>query len=784
MQKFSRMKKVIIFCIALFICFFIYLIKIYISYDPKKLVENIEYSQMVYDRNGELLSVYLDSKEEWHFSYQGEIPENLKTAVLIYEDKKFYSHYGVDYLRIIKSFANNILGKKKMGASTISMQVVKLLEPVPRTYLNKIFEIVKTFKLENNFSKDEILKIYLNNVSYGSNIKGYSTAIRMYFNKDVKDLSYSEAALLAVLPNSPGILNLKKNNEKLLEKRNFLLKRLFVKKILDERKYKFSLLEKLPNKIFYFKNKSPQFSYFLKTKYKDKTINSTLDFNLQQKVEKIAKDYSREMKNTGINNVSVLVINNKTKEVRAYLASQDFEDKKNNGEIDGLQAKRSPGSLLKPFLYALAIDEGLITNKSLYPDVPIYFNNFYPKNSDKTFSGMTQMENALIKSLNIPFVKLLSDYGVDKFYYFLENLDRYKEEDFKKYGLSLILGTREMRAVDIAKLYVALANFGEYSDFKYILEEESLSTKKNPSDVTSTALDVTHNDLNESSKFLSNKKSSNQRNIKIFSKGASYITLDTLSKVVRPEQENLYILNKPISWKTGTSYGLRDAWSVGVSPDWTVLVWLGNFDTKPIYSLSGVETAGKLLFKIFNLVDPESKNFVPPQNSLKKIEIDKKTGYRKFYNVETEEILYPSDAKTLKISPYYKKIFVDENGNHIDSRDESFSKSIEKIIIEYPVEVSNYYLQNGVYENKEIKIAYPTNNLTVNLPKDFDKYQKIGIKLYNPNNEYAYWYIDNNFIEFSNENEKFFDLGNGEHKLTIVSENGKIDEVKFKIVKR
>lgn len=230
MQKFSRMKKVIIFCIALFICFFIYLIKIYISYNPKNLVENIEYSQMVYDRNGELLSVYLDSKEEWHFSYEGEIPENLKTAVLIYEDKKFYSHHGVDYLRIIKSFVNNILGKKKMGASTISMQVVKLLEPVPRTYLNKIFEIIKTFKLENNFSKDEILKIYLNNVSYGSNIKGFSTAIRMYFNKDVKDLSYSEAALLAVLPNSPGILNLKKNNEKLLGKRNSLLKRLFIKK--------------------------------------------------------------------------------------------------------------------------------------------------------------------------------------------------------------------------------------------------------------------------------------------------------------------------------------------------------------------------------------------------------------------------------------------------------------------------------------------------------------------------------------------------------------------------
>ena len=744
----KRLKKFVIFIITLFLLLFIYLIKIYISYNPKELVENINYSQVVLDRRGVILSVFLNDKEEFHLKYDGEIPETLKTAVINYEDKKFYSHLGVDYPRIVKSFFNNLFGGKKMGASTISMQVVKALEPAKRTYFNKLIEIVKAYKLENEFSKEEILKIYLNNAPYGSNIVGYSTAIKMYFNKNVNDLSYAEASLLAVLPNSPGILNLKKNNDKLEAKRNRLLKTLLDRNLIDERQYKFSLLEKFPTKIYYYDKKAPQFSIFLKNKYKDKIIKSTLDYKLQKKIEQIVFEYSSSMKNIGINNAAVLVLNNKTKEVLAYVASQDFNDKKNNGEIDGLQAKRAPASLLKPFLFALSIDEGLIVPDSIYPDVPIYFGNFYPKNSNNKFTGMVRIEEALTKSLNIPFVKLLSDYGVDKFYYFLEDNDKYPESSFDKFGLSLILGTREMRAVDIAKLYMGLANYGEISDLKYVLDEEQPKTHKG------------------------------------FSKGASYITLDTLTRVVRPGNENLYTRERPISWKTGTSYGMKDAWSVGVSPDYTVLVWLGNFNQKPIFSLSGVETAGNLLFRIFNVVDLHSKTFEKPVNDLKEIEIDEKTGYRKFYEVESKKVLYPKDAKLLRISPYYKKIFVDENNIEIDSRNSNFDKRIEKIVIEYPIEVANYYFLNGVKENKSVKIAYPSQDLKIFVPRDFDGYKKISVKLYNPNNEFVYWYIDESYIGFSNESEKFLELDAGEHKLTIVTEDGKTDEVKFKINKR
>ena len=744
----KRLKKFVIFIITLFLLLFIYLIKIYISYNPKELVENINYSQVVLDRRGVILSVFLNDKEEFHLKYDGEIPETLKTAVINYEDKKFYSHLGVDYPRIVKSFFNNSFGGKKMGASTISMQVVKALEPAKRTYFNKLIEIVKAYKLENEFSKEEILKIYLNNAPYGSNIVGYSTAIKMYFNKNVNDLSYAEASLLAVLPNSPGILNLKKNNAKLEAKRNRLLKTLLDRNLIDERQYKFSLLEKFPTKIYYYDKKAPQFSIFLKNKYKDKIIKSTLDYKLQKKMEQIVFEYSSSMKNIGINNAAVLVLNNKTKEVLAYVASQDFNDKKNNGEIDGLQAKRAPASLLKPFLFALSIDEGLIVPDSIYPDVPIYFGNFYPKNSNNKFTGMVRIEEALTKSLNIPFVKLLSDYGVDKFYYFLEDNDKYPESSFDKFGLSLILGTREMRAVDIAKLYMGLANYGEISDLKYVLDEDQPKTHKG------------------------------------FSKGASYITLDTLTRVVRPGNENLYTRERPISWKTGTSYGMKDAWSVGVSPNYTVLVWLGNFNQKPIFSLSGVETAGNLLFRIFNVVDLHSKTFEKPVNDLKEIEIDEKTGYRKFYEVESKKVLYPKDAKLLRISPYYKKIFVDENNIEIDSRNSNFDKRIEKIVIEYPIEVANYYFLNGVKENKSVKIAYPSQDLKIFVPRDFDGYKKISVKLYNPNNEFVYWYIDESYIGFSNESEKFLELDAGEHKLIIVTENGKTDEVKFKINKR
>ena len=748
MLKNINFKKVIIFFITLFILLFIYLIKVYITYDPKKLVEEVNYSKVVLDRKGQILSVFLNNEEEFHIKYDGEVPETLKTAVINYEDKKFYSHSGVDYPRILKSFFNNMIGRKKMGASTISMQVVKLLEPKKRTYFNKLIEVVKAYKLESEFSKEEILKIYLNNVPYGSNIVGYSGAIKMYFNKEVKDLSYAEAALLAVLPNSPGILNLKKNNDKLEAKRNRLLKTLLDRKLIDERQYKFSLLEKFPNKIYYYEKKAPQFSIFLKNKYPEKIIKSTLDYNLQKKLEKIVHDYSNAMKDVGINNAAVLVVNNKTKEVLAYVASQDFYDKRNNSEIDGLQAKRSPASLLKPFLFALSIDDGLIVPDSIYPDVPIYFGNFYPKNSSNTFTGMVKMDEALIKSLNIPFVKLLSDYGVDRFYYFLENNDNYPEDRFDKYGLSLILGTREMRPVDIGKLYIGLANYGKVSNLKYTLTEDK------------------------------------PKEYQQFSRGASYLTLETLSRVVRPGNEKLYSEQRPISWKTGTSYGMKDAWSVGVSPDYTVLVWLGNFNQKSIFSLSGVETAGNLLFKVFNIVDINSKTFEKPTDDLKEIEIDEKTGYRKFYDVESKKVFYPKDAKLLRISPYYKKIFVDENDMEIDSRSPNFDKRKEKIVIEYPIEVSNYFFLNGVRENKNVKIAYPVQNLNIFVPKDFDGYKKVAMKLYNPNNEYVYWYLDEDYVGYSNEKEKFFELDIGKHKLTIITENGAREEVKFNINKR
>lgn len=756
MWKKIKFKYLSIFSIVFFILIFLFSLKIYFSYKPKDLIAKIDYSQVVFDRNNILLSVFLSNEEQWHIKSETEIPDSLKKAVLLYEDKNFYKHSGIDYLRILKSLYNNLSGGKKMGASTISMQVVKLLEPKKRTYFNKFIELVKVKKLENTFSKDEILKIYLNNAPYGSNIIGYASAIKLYFNKEIHDLSHAEAALLAILPNSPGILNLKKNNDKLLEKRNFLLKRMFEKNILDERQYRLSLLESLPTKIHYFENKNPQFSYLIKNKYSDKNIKTTLDYKLQKKVEDFVKSYSNSMKQIGINNVATLVVDNKTKEVLVYIASQNFKDKKNHGEIDGLRAKRSPASLLKPFLYALSIDEGLITNESLYPDVPIFFNNFYPKNSDNKFRGMIPMEEALIKSLNIPFIKLLEDYGTDKFFYFLENIDEYGDDNFNKYGLSLILGTREMRALDIVKLYSGLANYGNFTELKYKLDDDNL-----PIDTV------------------------NEKN-NIISKGASYIALNTLSKVVRPDNEKLYSSDRPISWKTGTSFGLRDAWSVGVSPDYTILVWLGNFSNEPISSLSGVETAGNLLFKVFNLVDIQPKEFIKPEEALKQIEIDSKTGYRKFYEVESKFIDYPKDAKTLRISPYYKKIFIDKNGKTIDSRSEDFVNAEEKIVLEYPIEVANYYyyLDEKTSDNKNVKIAYPSNNLIVTLPKDFSGYQKLAIKLYNPNKQYVYWYIDEDYIGLSNENEKLLDLENGEHKVIIVTEDGKRDQVKFKINKR
>lgn len=742
--------RVIKFLPLLLLIPIIFCIKVYRDFDIQKMREEIEgrYSQVVLDDEENIIGAYLNSEEQWQIKGV-EIPPRLKLAVLNYEDRKFYSHSGVDYIAIVRAIKTNLLEKRRVGASTITMQGIKLYKRRERNYLSKIEEIIESYKLERNLTKDEILNLYLNNAPYGSNIVGYETASQLYFGKSAKNLTWAEGATLAVLPNSPGLIWIEKNRDKLLIKRNNLLKKMYERGVIDEKQYRLSIKEKLPKERKYFNSLAPHLTRRLVSESDEKIIRSTIDSGLQKNIERIMKEYGEYLNNRGIKNSAVIVVDNLTGEVKSYVGSQEFYDFKRNGQVDGVVAKRSVGSVLKPFLYALSIDDGLISPKSKLLDIPLYFSNFNPQNANKKYQGLVEAREALKKSLNIPFVKLLDEYGVDRFFYFLKDVVEFSESDYSNYGLSLILGTKEMSVEDVAKLYYGLSQYGEFKDLKYIKNEKVESGRR------------------------------------LISKGASYLTLEAMQGVQRYGVDNLYLGRDGIAWKTGTSYGQKDAWAGGISPRWTVVVWCGNFTGEGNRNISGVVTAGQLLFKIFKILPNESEEFEKPQDEFKKILVDRETGYRLKYDVPSEEIDFPKGAKSLKTSPYYKKIFVNSKGEEIDSRSEEFAQSEERIVTSYPIELLDYLARQSVdistVKDERIKIIYPLNEVKIFLPKDFEERKKLIVKVANPQNKKIYWYHNGKYIFSGREREKAFDFFEGEHKLTLISESGEIVEVKFYI---
>lgn len=750
----------IVFKIILFFTIIVFIITcgIYVRFDAENTEKIFEdrYSVSVLDNNGKIMGVYLNKNEQWHLKSIDKIPEKLKTAVMFFEDKNFYSHNGVDFFAVIRALKDNIFEGRRTGASTITMQAVKMAQPKERSYFNKYLEIVHAFKLEKYYKKDEILKMYLNNAPYGGNIVGYKTASYMYFRKSPKELTWSEAALLAVLPNSPGLMNVEKNREKLIEKRNFLLKKLYEKNFINERQYRISLKEPVPDKRYSFPALAPHLVRRLVNENKDKKIiKSTIDSEIQKKTEKAVKDYSEFLKLSGINNTAVLIINNKNYEVTAYAGSQDFYDFKNNGQVDGITAKRSPGSLLKPFLYAKVIDEGIAAPQSKILDVPLYFSNFSPQNANKKYYGMVEMRDALIKSLNIPFVELLKDYGEDKFFYFLKDILNFEDRNPERYGLSLILGTKEFTMEEIGILYSGLANYGNFKNLKYT-------------------------------------KESTEEGRQLLTKGVSYLTLTTMRELERPGMEKFYREKNPVSWKTGTSHGRRDGWAAGITPEWTVVVWTGNFTGEGNPNLTGVYTGGNLLFNILKFLPKTEKEFVMP-NDLEKIKVDSETGYRLKYDIPYKEIFYPKDAKPLKVSPYYKKIFVNKNGEETDSRDESFNEREEKYILVYPLEIVNYFVRENLdvsnifsekTAEKTIKFIYPKNNLKIIVPKDFDGEKSLIVKIANIKNQELYWYVNKEYAGKSREKERSFNFKKGKYEITVVSESGETAKINFQVAEK
>lgn len=536
------------------------------------LPDRIDYSSILTDNKGEVINASLTVDQKWRMKTElEEISPLLRKTIIAKEDKYFYSHPGINLVAVGRAFFKNLFRwKRTSGASTITMQVARALEHRKRTLPNKIIEMFRALQLEWKYDKDEILQLYLNLVPYGGNIEGVKAAALLYFNKNPDHLSLAEITALSIIPNRPSSLVIGKNNDRIREERNRWLKKFSEEKVFTEKEIDDALAEPLTASRGTVPHYTPHLFYKLSRQQKG-LIQTHIDLNTQLKTEKIVEDYVRVQRLRNIRNAAVIVIDNRTHKVITYVGSSGFNDTLDGGQVNGAAAVRQPGSTLKPLLYALCFDEGLLTPKTVMPDVPVNYEGYAPENYDQKFNGYVTIQYALEHSLNIPAVKSLNLLGKEKMVQELVRCHfRQIGKDRKKLGLSMILGGCGTTLEELTGLFSSFANEGKFIQPSYS-HEDSL-----------------------------------QPTISLISPAANYMINDILSKVNRPDFPLNWTATErmpKIAWKTGTSYGRRDGWSIGYNKNYTIGVWTGNFSGTGVTDLSGANIATPLLFRIFNTID-------------------------------------------------------------------------------------------------------------------------------------------------------------------------------------
>ena len=731
-------------------------------------IDKIEYSTIITDDKGEMIHAFLTNDDKWRMKTSlEEISPLLRKTIIEKEDRFFYYHAGVNPFAMIRALANNLLQMKRTsGASTITMQVARALERRPRSYTAKLIEIFNAWQLELKYNKNEILRLYCNLLPYGSNIEGVKSASLLYFKKDPDHLSLAEITALSIIPNRPSTLIPGKNNELIITERNRWLRIFARNNVFTDKQIADALEEPLNASRGTVPKFAPQLSLLLKRSHSP-VIRSSINMNMQHKTEKIVKDYIHTLKLKNIHNAAVVIIDNASHRVITYIGSADFYDTTDGGQVDGAIAVRQPGSTLKPILYGMCIDEGLITPKSIIPDVNINYAGYAPENYNKKFSGNVTMEYALEHSLNIPAVKCLRTLGTAKFIHSLSSCNFSQvRKDEKKLGLSMILGGCGTSLLELTSLYSSIANGGVYTK---------------PS-------------------FTGNEKSSHK--FSVLSNASAFMITETLSKVNRPDFPLSWQSTErmpKIAWKTGTSYGRRDAWSIGYNKKYTVGVWTGNFSGKGVHELSGAEIATPLLFRIFNTIDYDSDEewFSQPEDCDIRI-------------VCSETGLEPSENCTNKVTDFFIPL-VSSSAKCNNVRDvmvslnekvsyckacspaSGYKKKMYKVIspemqqyfdghnIAYEIIPLHNLQCEQVFKNDKPQILSPRSEFEYLISRKDPEPLQLQCRAGNDVNT-IYWYIDNRFFKTSNVNSPVYFLPDeGPVKISCTDDKGRNKDVWIRV---
>lgn len=741
-------------------------------------------SYVIEDEKGVLLGASIARDGQWRFPSDGIVPEKFAKCIVAFEDKRFYSHPGVDILALFRAFKQNIYSRSVVsGGSTISMQVIRLSRKKPRTLYQKLIEVVLALRLELSYSKEEIIALYAANAPFGTNVVGLDAAAWRYFGRSADQLSLGEMATLAVLPNAPSLVHPGKNRQRLTSKRNELIDKLFIDDQIDQTTAYLAKLEPIVDQPVPLPQLAPHLLTRFRSDFKNLHLSSTrtkttLKYQLQNQVQAILQRHQPHFGSNGINNAAALVLDVETGNALAYVGN--LQDPSGNPAseswVDMIPSRRSPGSVLKPLLYASMLSDGLLLPNSLVPDVPTQIAGFTPRNFDQGYDGAVPASKALYRSLNIPAVRMLQQYRYERFY---QQLKKFGITSLKNpadfYGLSMILGGCEVSMWEMSGAYASMArtlkhynrNKGQYSaaDFHAPFYIKSANEKSKPALQTVSVVDY----------------------------GSLWYTFQAMQEVMRPGEELLwqqFSSSRKVAWKTGTSFGFRDGWAIGLTPQYVVCIWVGNADNEGRPGLTGIEAAAPILFQIFGLL-PVGKWFDVPYTSLSRMPICVRSGFKAGANcIEQDTLQVPVNGYKTAVCPYHQLIHLNRAQTcQVNSECSSVDEMVHQSWFVLPPSMEYYYQKcHSDYKplppfdpacNTDLKQAmeliYPKNAAKIYVPLEIDgqRGKVIFEAAHHDPKAKIFWYLDRDFIGTTTSIHQFaLAPSPGPHIITLVDDRG------------
>jgi penicillin-binding protein 1C len=738
--------------------------------------------------DGTLLAATIAADEQYRFPPSGEVPEKFKHSILMFEDRHFYRHPGINPFSIIRAARNNIkAGRIVEGGSTITMQTVRLYRNgKSRTFPEKFLEALLALRLEAGSSKTDILSMYASNAPFGGNVVGLDAAAWRYYGRSPAELSWAESAALAVIPNSPALVFPGRNPEEMQKKRDNLLKRLLKNGFIDSLTFNLSLSEPLPGK----PKPLPQLTQHLLMRsisegHGGQTITATIDPVLQERAYEVLKHHHNRLAGNQIHNAAILVLDVEKGNVLAYLGNTPGN--LHGNFVDIITAPRSTGSILKPFLYALMLHDGMILPNTLVADIPTKIGEYSPKNFHPAYDGAVPASRAISRSLNIPAVRMLQRYGVERFHFDLQNLGlTHITRSPDNYGLTLILGGAEANLWDLAGVYAAMAR--TLNNYR---QNQSRYDKNNyrPAQYIKRADDLNSKELTEHS---------------MLDASAIYFCFEAMKEVARPDELagwQYFSSSRSVAWKTGTSFGHRDAWAIGLNPDYVVAVWAGNASGEGRPNLTGVSAAAPILFDIFGLLE-QAPRFDKPVDEMVAAQVCRHSGHlAKEYCTLTDSLLIPAKGLETEPCPYHQLIHTNKSGTYrVTDRCIPISEIVTRAMFVLPPVMEWYYKNNNPFyrplppflpgcrsgkEENPMALLYPRIDKTeIKLPKDFNgKVTKAVFEAIHRNgNATIYWHLNEKYL---GETHSFHKMAlkppEGDHVLTLVDNEGHILTINFNI---